>query len=180
MFGIDIKFKRIHKNAVIPKQESKGAACMDLVITEIEQLDEEKVIVKFGFATAIPEGFKVVMAPRSSFTHKGWILANSPCQIDSDYRGEWIAKFDAIPINYNSYIRYRDGTENNYGMQYPEFPYKVGDRILQCWVEEVVDCEFTEVDSLDETERGEGGFGSTDIMIGNEKQKWGTGKTDIV
>src|SRR5687768_10101794 len=97
--AVPIKFKRLHEKAVIPQYQSHGAACVDLVATEIEYIDENKVIVKFGFAAEVPEGYKVNIQPRSSFTHKSWFMANTPGCIDSDYRGEWMAKFEAVPVS---------------------------------------------------------------------------------
>ena len=143
-----VKIKRLHENSVIPKLSTAGSACVDVVATKI--IDNLKFATVFlGFSTAIPEGYKAVIAPRSSFTQKGWILQNTPCQIDADYRGEWMLKFEAIPI-YGS----RD-------FKYYDFPYKPGDRVAQVWIEKVLPLEFEEVEELESTERGSGGFGST-------------------
>lgn len=149
-FPVTIKYKKLHDNAVIPEYQSYGAACVDLVATEIEYLDENKVIVHFGFATEIPHGYKVVMQPRSSFTHKSWFMANTPGQVDSDYRGEWIAKFEAIPV----------GVKEE-KLLYEEFPFKPGDRVVQIYIEQCIRVQFRVVNDLSETWRGEGGFGST-------------------
>lgn len=157
MSAIIIKLKRLNKKAVIPKLMSDGAACMDLVATEIIHEDEDRVIVKYGFATEIPKGYKVVIAPRSGFTHKGWVMANSPGQVDSDYRGEWMSKFDAIPTKIDMHLQ----SGITYSLGNPEFPYKVGDRICQCWIEKVIDVEFNEVEEVNDTLRSSGGFGST-------------------
>lgn len=142
---IEIKFKKLHKDAVIPKVATIGAACADVVATEIiigEGENIGKVTVKLGFATEIPAGYKAVIVPRSSFTHKDWIVANSPCQIDSDYRGEWMLKLQAIK-------------------PYAPFPYRVGERVAQMYIEKVTDFLIKEVEELNNSERGEGGFGST-------------------
>ncbi len=159
---IPIKIKKLHPKAVIPQYMTPGAACMDLVATEIEYIDEHKVVVKYGFATEIPQGFKAIVTPRSSFTHRGWIMANSPGIVDSDFRGEWVSKHEAIPINFVEQILYKDGTlANGVGMQYLDFPYKVGDRVVQVSFEITPQAILTEVNELSETKRGEGGFGST-------------------
>lgn len=150
-YQMKIKFKKLHPNAVIPKQMTEGAACADVIATEILSEGYGAVTVKLGFSTEIPQGYKAVMSPRSSFTHQGWTLQNSPCQIDSDYRGEWMIKFEGIPtyINDQGYLKY------------DSFPYNVGDRVAQMWIEKVIDFEFQEVEVLSKTERGTGGFGST-------------------
>jgi dUTP pyrophosphatase len=153
--AVPIKFKRLHTNAVIPKYETHGAACVDLIITEIDYQYENFVTVKFGFSSEIPEGYKVHLQPRSSFCQQGWIMQNSPGIIDSDYRGEWKTKFEAIPIGVKL---------NNYGdvqLFYADFPYKVGDRAIQASVEVNIHMNFREVEELTSTLRGEGSFGST-------------------
>ena len=158
-----LKIKKFHPEAVIPKIATAGAACVDVVATEIIELSEGKVIVKFGFGTEIPLGYKAVMAPRSSFTHKGWIVANSPCQIDADYRGEWMMKFEGVLK-----CIVPDRFDAEYGLirgykSYDPFPYKAGDRCAQMWLEKVIGFEFEEVEELSDTDRGQGGFGSTNV-----------------
>jgi dUTP pyrophosphatase len=148
-----IKIKKLHPNVIIPKIMTEGAACCDVVATKIEHLSNSKVVVRLGFSTEIPKGYKACIAPRSSFTHKGWVMANSPAQIDSDYRGEWVIKFDSTSFHN------LDGTK----AVYTPFPYVAGDRVAQIWIERVIPFEFEEVGELSSTERGEGGFGSTNI-----------------
>jgi dUTP pyrophosphatase len=148
--AVPIKFKKLHDDAVIPQHQTPGSACVDLVATEVEYIEENKVVVKFGFSGEIPEGYKVFIAPRSSFTHKSWFMANSPGQIDSDYRGEWMAKFEAVPI----------GVKNEQ-LLYDVFPYKPGDRVVQASVEVNMHMKFREVEELSHTLRGTGGFGHT-------------------
>ena len=152
-----IKIKRLNENAVIPVFATKGAACADVVATEIIKQDSYNVTVKLGFATQIPEGYKGVVVPRSSFTQKGWVMQNSPAQIDSDYRGEWMLKFQAVPF---------DAISTRHGLVdlLPDnFPYKEGDRVAQVYFEKVLQAEFEDVTELDQTDRGEGGFGSTGV-----------------
>ena len=152
-----IKFRRLNENAVVPVFATKGAACADVVATEIVKQDSYNVTVKLGFATEIPEGYKGVVVPRSSFTQKGWVMQNSPAQIDSDYRGEWMLKFQALTFDAIS-------TRHNLIDLLPEdFPYEVGDRVAQVYFEKVEQAEFVVVDDLESTQRGEGGFGSTGV-----------------
>lgn len=157
-----VKFKRLHPDAVIPKYATPGSGSQDLVVTKVEMDGPNKVTYYFGFATAIPEGYIVTFKPRSSFTHKGWVMQNSPAEIDSDFRGEWRVKFEAIPdgATYNSM---------EFDIEYPDMPYEVGDRAVQCKLEKRIDFEFEEVEDLDETQRGTGGFGSSDKKVTVEK-----------
>jgi len=153
-----IKIKKLHPQAKIPLKLTKEAACADVYATEIIKQDSYKVTIKLGFSTEIPTGYKGIIVPRSSFTQKGWVMQNSPAQIDSDYRGEWIIKFEAIPIDAKSSMGglLIDILPN-------DFPYKVGDRVAQIFFEKIVEYEFEEVEELVETERAEGGFGSTGV-----------------
>lgn len=159
-----VKIQKLHKDAVVPKIATEGAACVDVVATEIEYTPGGSVaIVKLGFSTEIPEGYKACLSPRSSFTKFNWVMQNSPAQIDSDYRGEWMLKFRAIaiPAKMISHTGYGAKAKAQPITLFTAFPYKVGDRVAQMWLEKVNKFEFEEVESLDTTERGEGRFGST-------------------
>jgi dUTPase len=78
-----------------------------------------------------------------------------------DYRGEWMLKFRAIPSKVITHTGYGSHAKAQPTTLYSAFPYKVGDRVAQMWFEKITEFEFEEVESLDTTERGEGGFGST-------------------
>lgn len=158
-----IKIKQLHPQAKMPFKATKDAACADVYATEIDGSNKTKTI-KLGFSTEIPKGYKGIIVPRSSFTQKGWVMQNSPAQIDSDYRGEWMIKFEAIPNN----IHIGKTTTGVIGLPYnkiiyPEFPYNVEDRVAQIFFEKIVDYEFEEVVELVNSERGSGGFGSTGV-----------------
>ena len=175
---IPVKIKKFRENAVIPFYSTEGSVCVDLVAAHIEKIDEDKVTVYFGFGVEIPEGYKITIQPRSSFTHKNWVLQNSPGQIDTDYRGELMAKFQAFPsdveildtelvkqvmgIEEDDLEEDSDLLDEYQGVLiYPEFIYKVGDKVVQASIDKVYKMKFEVVDSLNKTERGEGGFGST-------------------
>ena len=148
-----ILIKRSNSNSILPYKGSKDAACYDVIADEIIYSDRNKVVVKLGFHTKIPDNYKGLIVPRSSFTQKGWVMQNSPAQIDSDYRGEWMIKFEGIPNKSTSM-----GV-----LDCPKFPYKKGDRVAQIYFERVNEPLWEEVDTLDQTERGSGGFGSTGV-----------------
>jgi dUTP pyrophosphatase len=102
------------------------------------------MIIGLGFSTEIPVGYKGVVVPRSSLSKTSWILANSIGIIDADYRGEWMMVFKCLGE-----------------MIYNPLPYGIGDRCGQLYFEPVQGFYMEEVDELSDTERGEGGFGST-------------------
>lgn len=149
-----IKIKKINSNIQIPLKQSEGACCADVVINEIIKTNNWSVTVKLGFCTEFEKGYKGCIVPRSSFTQKGWIMQNSPAQIDSDYRGEWMIKFEAIPIDC-----YKFG--KSHILIYPAFPYKIGERCAQIFFEKELEYTFEEVEELSNTERNDLGFGSS-------------------
>ena len=91
-----------------------------------------------------------MLQPRSSICKTWLIQQNSPGMGDSDYRGSYKFKFKALPIS-NSVMQ----------LHYHPFPYQVGDRIGQIYLEKIIPISFIEVTELSDTIRGEGGFGST-------------------
>lgn len=127
----------------LPAYATHGAAGMDVVAAEeITLAPGGRHAVATGFAMAIPEGYEVQVRPRSGLALKhGVTCLNTPGTIDSDYRGE----VKVILANLG---------------QEP-FPIRRGDRIAQLVPAPVLRAELTETDSLDETVRGAGGFGST-------------------
>ena len=136
-----VNIKKLNKNAVIPKYESAGAAGMDLTATSKTYDEHGNVVYGTGLAFEIPEGYVGYIFPRSSNAKKDLLLSNSVGVIDSDYRGEVIFKFKPIDTTYER--------------------YDIGDRIGQIIIMPYPKIEFVEVDELDKTERGNGGFGST-------------------
>jgi len=135
------------KGSRLPEYKTSGAsgadvyACLDSPVTI--QPGEVKLIPT-GLCCAIPEGYEIQVRPRSGLAAKNGITClNTPGTIDSDYRGE----IKVILINL--------GKEN--------FTVNNGDRIAQFVVAPVVAGKFCAVNSLDETQRGDGGFGSTGV-----------------
>lgn len=153
---LQVKFKKLHADVKLPVKGSEHAACYDVYAHSSERNYDGVVTYKLGFATEIPEGWKAVITPRSNLTKHKWAILNSPGIIDSDYRGEWMIKMTSLD-----------------GLFKPD-PYTVGDRIAQIYFEKVHPVEFIEVESLDESSRGEGGFGSTGIGVLNTN-----GRTDV-
>lgn len=140
---MQLKFKRLHADAVIPQYAKAGDAGLDLVATEIIFNDTDdlgNIHIKFGLAVEIPENHVGLLFPRSSIYKNNALLSNSVGVIDSGYRGELQAFMLA--------------DEKHFG-------YKVKDRILQLVIVPIPTLEVIEVDELSDTERGQGGWGST-------------------
>jgi dUTP pyrophosphatase len=127
----------------LPSYATAGAAGMDVVAAEELILQPgQRHPVASGFAIAIPDGYEVQVRPRSGLALKhGITCLNTPGTIDSDYRGE----VKVILANLGS----------------EPFEIRRGERIAQLVPAPVLKAEFREVGSLDETQRGAGGFGST-------------------
>ena len=144
---VEIRIKRLNNGAglPLPAYASAGAAGMDICAAEAITLKPGKrAAVPTGFAFAIPHGYEVQVRPRSglALTH-GITCLNTPGTIDCDYRGE----VKVILANL--------GDE--------DVPFERGDRIAQLIVAPAPQAKVTEVDALDDTARGSGGFGSTGV-----------------
>ncbi len=129
----------------VPAYATEEAAGLDLRSTHAVTLQPmERALVKTGLRAAIPRGFEGQVRPRSGLALKqGITCLNSPGTIDSDYRGE----IGVILINLSDSVVQLDS----------------GERIAQLVICPIARAEVIVVDSLDETERGEGGFGSTGL-----------------
>ena len=144
---IQVKFKKISDDVKMPVKGSKQAACFDVYAHDITSNANNKVTVGLGFKTEIPAGYKGIIVPRSNLTKYDWVLNNSFGVIDSDYRGEWKAVFTSL----------RGTVMDN------QFPYGVGERVAQIYFEPVMLVDLIQVHELEESERGDGGFGSTGL-----------------
>ncbi len=131
----------------LPRYETALAAGADVraaIEAPVNLKPGERYMVPTGIAIALPPGWEAQMRPRSGLAAKhGIACVNAPGTIDADYRGE----LKVILINH--------GAE--------DFTIRRGDRIGQMVIAPVWQAQFVEVDELDETERGAGGFGSTGV-----------------
>ncbi len=152
---MQVKIKKLKPNAVIPTYAKDGDAGMDLVATEILKDTPEQITYGMGVALEIPDGFVGLIFPRSSIRKTGLQLSNSVGVIDSGYRGELQATFNKLFGGDRFYdeTKLTEITSNDW--------YKVGDRIAQIMIIPYPPIEFVESEELSNTERGEGGFGST-------------------
>jgi len=144
---VNIAVKRLDHagDLPLPSYETSGSAGMDIRAAEdLTIAPDQRGLVGSGFAFAIPHGYEIQVRPRSGLAlKKGVSIPNTPGTIDSDYRGE----LKVILINH--------GQE--------DFVIQRGDRIAQIVIAPVQRGILKEVDRLDETARGEGGFGSTGV-----------------
>jgi len=142
---VPIRIKKKDERVSAPRYESSGAAGMDLRAF----IDEDVAIpplgrakISTGLFIEVPPGYEAQVRPRSGLAVRhGVTILNAPGTVDSDYRGE----LEVILVNL--------GAE--------QFTVKNGDRIAQVVISPVIRSSLIETDSLSETERGSGGFGST-------------------
>ena len=127
----------------LPLYQTEGAAGMDVRAIEERMLQPgETALIPTGFSIAVPIGFEAQLRPRSGLALKNGItLLNSPGTIDSDYRG-------AVGVILTN-------------LGHEPFYIHRGDRIAQMVIAKVERAQWEVVDSLEETQRGEGGFGSS-------------------
>ena len=141
----EILIKRLSKNISLPKYETDGSSGMDLaadIKDTIEIQPGKSVLIPTGLAVSIPKNFEIQIRPRSGLAAKKQIsVLNTPGTIDADYRGE----LKVILINLS------DTT----------FIIEKGLRIAQMVVCPIIKATLKEVETLEETKRGLGGFGST-------------------
>ena len=152
---MEVKIKKLNPNAIIPKYAKVGDAGMDLVATSVISDTPEQITYGMGIALEIPEGFVGLIFPRSSVRKTGLDLSNAVGVVDSGYRGELQATFNKIFGGDRFYdeTKNTEDTSNSF--------YKIGDRIAQIMIIPYPPIEFVEVEELSDSERGEGGFGST-------------------
>jgi dUTP pyrophosphatase len=143
--GMVVKIKKLHENAVIPKYSKPGDAGMDLTITSIISETTTDVTYGFGVAMEIPRGFVGLVFPRSSVRKYDLSLTNCVGVIDSGYRGELQATFKKT-----SWLKGENSEK-----------YEIGDRGAQIMILAYPEIDFVESNTLSDTDRGDGGFGST-------------------
>lgn len=138
-----VKIKKLHKDAVVPKYAHDGDAGMDLTAVAWKYDSENDAYVYHtGLAMEIPEGHVGLIFPRSSNCRTNAYLTNSVGVIDSIFRGEIKAVFKNRDFALKA-------------------PYEIGERIAQIIIMPYPKIEYELVDELSDSERGEGGYGST-------------------
>ena len=138
---MQIRFKKLHHLAQMPKRATDGAAGFDLTAVSQTWKDGGKVHYDTGIAVEIPDGYVGLVFQRSSVHKTGLSLCNAVGVIDADYRGS---------ISFVFRVGYGGCS-----------PYHVGDRIGQIVFVPIPDVELIEADELSKTARGTGGYGST-------------------
>lgn len=148
---IDVKIKKLDERAVIPQYAKPGDAGMDIYAIGMDVTDDY-IEYDTGLSFEVPEGYVMLIFPRSSNSKKDLLLANSVGVLDSGYRGPLKLRYKRIWHIVNSETAMLTAKQ-----------YEVGDRVGQIMILPYPQINFVEVDQLSDTERGSGGFGSTGI-----------------
>ena len=138
-----VRIQKLHPDAVIPEYKTLGSTGADLVSVQDLDISPSKIgVVNTGLSVSFGKGYEIQIRPRSGLAISNSVtVVNTPGTIDSDYRG----LIKVLLINHGDEI----------------FRVRKGDRIAQMVLSPVCQAVFEELKSLDVTERGEGGFGST-------------------
>jgi dUTP pyrophosphatase len=137
-----MKISPIRNSFIMPTKGTNKAGAFDIYMPEAGYATAFSALIGLGFAAAVPDGHVALLLPRSGTGAKFGLELNNTCGvIDSDYRGEWKAA-----------LRTKSGDV---------FHWEAGDRVLQFLVVPIAQVELELVDSLDDTDRGAGGFGSS-------------------
>ena len=142
-----VKVKLLNKELELPKYKTEYSAGMDLSASINENIilkPMERKLITTGIAISLPKDYEAQIRPRSGLALKNGItVLNSPGTIDADYRGE----IGVVLINLGD----------------KDFIIEKGMRIAQMVINKIEQCDLVEVEELDETKRGNGGFGSTGV-----------------
>lgn len=146
--NVSLKVKKLVKEAKLPKYATDGSNGLDLSCTAVV-IKPEYVEIRTGITVEIPEGYVGILCARSSVSNKNMVLANGIGVIDSDYRGEICLRFKVLEDRAAGVFKYSQ-------------IYKEGEKCGQLLIMPLPKVNVVEVDELEETDRGSGGFGSTD------------------
>lgn len=174
---LKVNIKKLHKDAVIPSYAHETDCGMDLTAVSKTTDEYGNVVYGLGLAFEIPEGYAGFIFPRSSNYRSGLLLTNCVGIVDSGYRGEVMAKFAsryviARPQRFVDKIKMLFETKKSFKKTSfydiyttmcwdDKVNYNVGDRVAQMVILPYPKVTFVEQEELSETDRGEGGYGST-------------------
>ena len=140
---MEVKIKKLVENAVIPQYAHNTDAGLDLTAVSAERDDYGNFVYHTGLAIEIPDGYAGFLFPRSSISKYDLSLCNCVGVIDSAYRGEIIVKFNFLNWGHGKDL------------------YGPGDRVAQLIILPYPKIKLVETDELSDSDRGEGGFGSS-------------------
>lgn len=168
---LQVKVKKFHPNAVIPKYAKKGDAGLDLTAVSKKFDKDGNIVYDIGLGFEIPDGYMGLLFPRSSNAKKDLILTNSVGVIDSGFRGSVAMKYKPSGV-FADYNGEKTSEEFENSFDFVDFPkgeendldlilYEVGERVGQIIIIPYPQIQLIESEELSKSERGENGYGST-------------------
>lgn len=163
--SITVNFKKLSKKTVVPTYAYPTSAGMDLIATSKTETDRY-IEYGLGFATAIPDGWAGFIFPNSRISKYDLVLANSVPIIDAEYRGEWKLRFkkslwSTLKFNIAKLSNFFGLKDFDISWEAECKSFNVGDVVGQLVLFPINKIDIVEVEDLDDTARGDGGFGST-------------------
>ena len=161
----NIKVKKLHKDAIIPKRAHASDAGFDIYALEDTIIEPgETALVKTGLAFELPDGYEMQIRPRSGITLKTKLRVQLGT-VDSNYRGEVGVIVDNTSSDtWSNASRRIDNTYDDSTRDKTRgYIIRKGDRICQAIIQRLPDVELVEDDALNDSERGEAGFGSSGV-----------------
>ena len=146
-----VKVWRKDETVKLPTYAKEGDACMDVYVHSVEHKDDGRIIYHTGLHFRLPEDYEMEIRPRSSMTKTTAVMQNAPGTLDSNYTGELLIVHKQFEYYNPQTVKMRDA-------------FNVGDRVAQVLVrrrERIVWDEVSTKEDLGNTDRGDGGFGST-------------------
>lgn len=144
-----VKFKKVHEDATTPTYAHAGDAGLDLTAVS-KEVTSKYIEYDTGIAFEIPKGYVGLLFPRSSVSNKDISLANSVGVIDSSYKGTVRARFN------------KNDSKDKGAYKYSGTDYAIGEKVAQLIIIPYPEVTLEEIKELETTDRGEGGFGSSD------------------
>lgn len=161
---MEIKVKKLHKDAIIPNRNYEGDACYDLYsIDEYKIEGNETVKVHFGIAWEIPRGYCAIVFARSSSFAKKMLKVNTGI-VDQQYRGEIVCLVNLTAPHSHEFVSHDDGETweaTNKKLEMNSYTVKKGESIAQVMFIKLPTFHLREVKELSKTDREANGFGST-------------------
>lgn len=154
---MEVKIKALSESFIMPKKATEGAAAYDVYAPKHTIIQQGRQIIQLDFALEIPFGYEAKIEPRSGFSSKGM----EGISVLATYDGETKGRFNCDVIQGKIDSDYRGCVGVIVNNQDVEFSIIRGTRIAQLTIYKVEDAQFEFVNELSKTERGDGGFGST-------------------
>nr|WP_181349482.1 deoxyuridine 5'-triphosphate nucleotidohydrolase [Thalassobacillus sp. CUG 92003] len=175
-----VKIRKLHPDAIIPTYAHEGDAGADLYAVEDTVIEPgDTAVIKTGISVELPAGYEWQIRPRSGISARTKLrVANAPGTVDFGFKGEVGVIMDNVAQDHDfptteDIVLYTDGISSRMAKDDEvdcSYHIRKGERIAQAILAPVASATFVEVDTLDESDRGEGGYGSSGVRNTEESE----------